>query len=93
MKLKELCDISTNFEDAHFWIVRRGTMETVGSVTKEYNPEHIGVGVVRTDKLIPDYLYYALMNLHNQGYWKDKAKGTLRLVNIKIEDVKNIRIG
>ena len=68
-------------------------MDTVGKPTKEFSKEHIGVRVVRDDVLVPDYLYYAMEHIYNQGYYKQFAKGTLKLVNISVNDVKNIRLG
>ena len=76
-----------------FWVQRKGSMDTVGKPTKEFSKEHIGVRVVRDDVLVPDYLYYAMEHIYNQGYYKQFAKGTLKLVNISVNDVKNIRLG
>ena len=93
MKLGHICDIKTNFPDADFWLVRKGSEKEVGKPTKEYSPEHIGIKVIETDILYPQYLYYALMNLHSQGKFNELAKGTLRLKNIRTEDIKNIKFG
>jgi hypothetical protein len=92
-RLKDLAEVGTNFEDAHFWLIRKGTPDAIGTPTKEFKDEHIGIGVVRTDIINPDYLYYALMNLQMQGYWREHARGMLKLVSIRTEDVKNIRLG
>lgn len=92
-RLGDLCDIAIGKEDADFWLVRRHDIEHVGEATKEYNPQHIGIKVVRTDVLLPDYLYYAMQYLHMQGYWRKHAKGMLKLVNIGVEDVKKVRLG
>lgn len=92
-KLSDVARISTNMEDADFWIIRRGSGEMVGKPTKTFNPEHIGVKVTATDVLVPQYLYYAMVHLHNQGVWKGKATGSLNLVNIKVEDVRNTPLG
>jgi hypothetical protein len=89
MKLGDLTTIKTNFQNADFWIIRRGSINTVGKPTKEYNPEHIGIKV-NSDQVVPDYLYYWFMNFHNMGYWKEVATGTTNLVNIRAQDVKNI---
>jgi hypothetical protein len=91
-KLGDLAQITTNFEDAHFWIVRRGSVEMVGKPVKEYNPESFGVGVFRTDIIDPGYLYYWMQYLHSQGYWKNKAYGSLRLVNIRLDDILSIQL-
>lgn len=92
MKLSELATIKTNFPEAHFWLVRRGSLKTCGSVTRDYNPEHLGIRVERLDLLLPDYLYYCLMHIHQTGQWEPRATGTLSLVNIRASDVRNIEL-
>jgi hypothetical protein len=92
LKLSDVATISVGDQDADFWIIRRGSEIQVGRPVREYNPEHIGIKVNRTDLLLPDYLYYALMHVHQRGYWKGVATGTLKLVNIKVSDVKNIAL-
>lgn len=93
MKLSDLATIKTNFKKADFWVVRRGTLQAVGSVTRSFYMEHIGIKVVRVDILLPDYLYYAMMDLHSRGYYRPLATGTLQLVHIRVRDIKNITIG
>jgi len=90
MKLSDLATIRTNFPDADFWLVRRGSLKTCGQPVRDFNPEHIGVKVVRTDLLLPDYLYYCMQHLHTSKVWEPMATGTLSLVNIGISDVRDI---
>lgn len=90
--LSEKAEIRTNFPEADFWIIRKGTEDKVGSTTKEFSPEHIGIKVT-SDDLLPDYLYYAMQYIHSTGYYKNLAVGTLSLKNIKVSDVANIRLG
>lgn len=90
MKLSDLATIRTNFPDADFWLVRRGSLKTCGQPVRDFNPEHIGVKVVRTDLLLPDYLYYCMQHLHTSKIWEPMATGTLNLVNIGISDVRDI---
>lgn len=90
MKLSDVATIKTNFPDADFWITRRGSLKTVGSLSYEFNPESIGIKVTRTDLVLSRYLYYCLLHLHQSGTWEPVATGTLSLVNIKVSDVKNI---
>lgn len=90
MKLSDVATIKTNFPDADFWLVRRGSLKTCGEPTRTFNPEHIGIKVVRTDILLADYLYYCLMNLHQNKVWEVRATGSLALVNIRVSDVKEI---
>ena len=92
MKLCNVATISTNMKDADFWIVRRGSLKTVGQPTDQFNPEHIGIKVTRTDLLLPRYLYYCFVHLHSSGVWEPLANGTLSLVNIKVSDVRQITL-
>lgn len=92
-KLSDYAHVSTNMKDADFWIVRRGSRETIGKPVKEYNPEHIGVKVHKTDVLHPQYLFYAMHNIHSQGKWHREHSGTTNLVNITAKQIKDIGLG
>jgi len=92
MKLSDVSTIRSNFPEAHFWIVRRGSVEKVGEPVRVFNPEHIGIRVERVDLLLPDYLFYALLAIHQQGLWQQVATGTLSLVNIRVSDVRSIEL-
>jgi len=91
--LGDFIEMKIGMKDADFYIVRRGTKEAVGTPTKEYNPEHIGVRVTRTDLLLPDYLFYMMQYVHGRGYFAQRATGTTKLVNIKTSDIAQIAIG
>lgn len=90
--LSEKAEIKTNFPEADFWIVRKGTENKVGTPTKNFSPEHIGIKVT-SDDLLPDYLYYAMQYIHSTGYYRPLSHGTLKLKNIKVSDVANIKLG
>ena len=92
-RLKDLAKIATNMPDADFWLVRKGSDKTVGKPVKEFDPSRIGIKVVKTDVLDPNYLYYAMMNLHNQGMFARLSNGTTNLVNITVNDIANIPLG
>lgn len=92
MRLNDLCEIKTNFPDADFWLIRKGSEDTVGYPVKEFSPEHIGIKVIETDVLLPEYLYYVMLNLFNSGIFKNNSYGTLNLKNIRVDDIKGIRL-
>jgi restriction endonuclease S subunit len=92
MKLSDLCEIKTNFSDADFWLQRKGSVDTVGTPTKEFNPENIGIKVIRTNILIPEFLYYTLIYYQSVGYFSNISKGTINLKNIRVEDIKEMRL-
>ena len=93
MRLKDVATIKVGLPDADFYVELRGSMDKVGSVTKEHGPYRAGIKVIRTDILLPHFLYYAMMNMHAQGYFKRLATGATNLVNIKISDIANIKLG
>lgn len=90
MKLKDVAVVKVGLKSAHFWLVRRGSVKLVGKPVRVFNPEHIGIEVLRKDILLPDFLYYSLTHIHSTGAWEQYAHGTLSLVNIRTSDVKNI---
>lgn len=90
MKIKDVATVAVGLKDADFYLARRGTIDVVGTVFKDYSPEAIGIKVVRTDLVLPDYLYYWFEYAWRSGYWKPLTHGSLNLVNIRIHDVKNI---
>lgn len=92
MRLKNLAVIRTDFAGADFWISRRGSIETVGQPTRTFSPYHIGIKVERTDLLLPDYLYYVFTHWHQIGHWQPLARGSLDLVHIQVDDVRNVEL-
>ena len=93
MRLKDVCKFSVNNPDADFWLIRKGSANVVGTPTKEFSPEHIGVTVIRTDILYPEYLFYVFQYLVLSGKLSELSHGTLRLKHITISDIVNIKIG
>ena len=91
-RLKDVATVRTNFEDADFWIRRKGSEKTVGKPTKEFDAEYIGIRVDQTGIILPEFLYYVFEYLHMRGDFERIAKGTLKLVHIKAEDVENIKL-
>ena len=92
MRLKDVATIRLDFADADFWLVRRGSLETIGQPIKTYSPYYIGIRIEQTALILPDYLYYVFMHLYQVGQWKPLAHGTLSLVHIRTEDVRNIAL-
>jgi hypothetical protein len=92
MTISDVCEFKLNFQDADFWLIRKGSEKTVGTPVKEFSPEHIGVKIINTDLVLPDFLFYYFQFLHMQGLFIQYAHGTLNLKNIKISDIKNIPI-
>ena len=92
MKLQELATVKTNDANADFWIVRRGSVKTVGQPVREFSPYHIGIKIHKTDTLLPDYLYYVFLHIHSTGHWEGIARGTLNLVHLRVSDISDIEL-
>jgi len=92
LRLKYVCDIKTNFPEADFWLIRKGDEDTVGKPVKQFEPQHIGIKVLKTDILDPKYLYYYFMNLYQSKQLIQYTKGILNLKHIIIDDIKNIKL-
>lgn len=91
VSLGDLITARIGDEQADFWIVRRGSIETVGQPTNVYNPEHIGVTIIRPEVLLPNYLFYAIQHVWLTGAFKSRATGTTDLVNIKVSDILGMK--
>ena len=94
MTIGDVCIFKTNFQDADFWLVRKGGESVVGSPTKEFYEENIGVKVKDEFKesVSSNYLYYYFQFLHQKGVFKPIAYGTTGLKNIRLSDIKSIPI-
>jgi hypothetical protein len=92
MTIGDLVDFKTQFEDADFWLIRKGSEDKVGKPIKEYNPEYIGVKIKDPSLVNPNYLYYYFVMLHSKGFFTSMAFGTLRLKHIRISDIKNLPV-
>lgn len=88
-RLKHIADVKTNFPDADYYLIRKGSPDTVGKVTTDFSPEHIGVKITH-EGVLPKYHQYAMQYAHMNGYWKQKGKGVLALQHISVDDVKNM---
>ena len=99
MKLSELCDIRYNFPNADFWIIAKGSENKLGMPVEDTEDYQNKIGIKVKDEaldiLYPKYLYYIFSHLYSEKYWQKNSLiyGSLNLKNLRVEDVKNLRIG
>jgi hypothetical protein len=86
MKLSDVCKIGVGMTDADFWLQRVGDAKTVGTPHRNLDMDDIGIKVIATDILYPDYLYYVMVYLHTQGALASAAVG----IGQKMLTVKSI---
>jgi hypothetical protein len=82
--------VGVGMEDADFWVIRRGGEDEVGKPVKEFGKERIGVKVLRPDVLLPDYARWLVYYRWTQGWFRSRAVGVTRLVNIRARDVEEM---
>lgn len=90
VQLGLIAEVKTNMPTADFWLVRVGDTSKVGMPTRDFHPENIGIRVTRTELFLPAYLHYAMMLLHQRGYWYEIATGTTGRKSIRVSDVKSV---
>lgn len=98
LTLGDLIDVGQNVKNPDFYFQRQGSPGSIGTVAKtleEKTDSWWGIKVKEEagGVILPDYLYYALMNLHSTGLWKRMARGTTNLQSIRLEDLKSIPVG
>lgn len=90
--LGHLIDTKIGMKDADFWIHRRGSVDRVGTPTREYDRQHIGVKVRDTGRLDPNYAFYMIQHLANSGHFAKVSTGTTKLMNITTKHINNIKL-
>ena len=94
MTLGTICEFKLNFENADFWLIRKGSEKTVGTPTRSFNEENIGVKVREEylDRVLPDFIFYYFQYLQQIGMFSQLSHGTLQLKNISLNDIKNLPV-
>lgn len=92
MKVADVCEVKVNFVEADFWLIRSHSREEVGRVVKHFNPDFIGVRVVKRELFIPSYVAFICSFHHGRGVFALAAKGSLNLVHISVETVKELSL-
>lgn len=72
MQFREVCTAKTNFAEADFWIVASGN--DMGTPIKVFAPQHIGIKVVRTDVLVPKFLYFLMEYQQTRGIYAGQQR-------------------
>jgi len=82
-------EVKANFPEADFWLGRVQSVDKLGHPQREFNPNSIGVKVLDTDRWLPDYLYYQMLHIWQQGYWRQVGRGTAQQ-SIRVTDVEDV---
>ena len=56
---------------------------------EEYHKNRIGIKILNTKEIDPKFMYYWMLNLYNQGYWKQIGRGSVQQF-ITVKDVNDL---
>ncbi len=78
---------------ADFWIRSKHSANKLGEIITKHHKGAIGVSIKDKNKLVPDFMKYAFMNLQkNSNFYKLRAKGSLNLKHITTKDMNSLSI-
>lgn len=81
-------EVRNNFPEADFWMVNKGSAETLGTITKEFEP-HL-TGIKCPPMIVPQFGYYLCEYIKQQGVWAAHAKGSINLKHLRITDIREV---
>jgi hypothetical protein len=77
LTLGDLIDVGRDLQDSDFWLTSKGRPSRTAST--------FGIKVRRTDVLVPQYLYYVLEYLADQGQWTNRkvTEAAIRAIRVQ----------
>ena len=80
--------VRRNFAEADFWLINKGSCESLGKPVKQYEP--FLTGIKCPVLILPDYGFYLCVYLHQMGLWKHYSIGSTNYKNLRLNDVKEV---
>ncbi|MEG4084587.1 hypothetical protein [Microcoleus sp. POL10_C6] len=80
--------VKTNFADADFWLINKGSKEKLGLPVKEFQPYLTGIKCPAL--ILPAYGFYMCMYLHQKGTWAAHSQGAINLQHLRIKYIKQV---
>jgi hypothetical protein len=80
--------VHRNFAEADFWLINKGSCESLGKPVKLYEP--FLTGIKCPVLILPDYGFYLCLYLHQMGLWKHYSIGSTNYKNLRLSDVKEV---
>jgi hypothetical protein len=85
--MSNIWTIKTNFPEADFWLINKGSINKLGQPVKEF--QSYLTGIKCPDFVLPSYGYYLCLYIHQTGFWQSLAVGSTDLKNLRISDIKS----
>ena len=80
--------IRNNFPEADFWLINKGSLQSLGKPVREFQPYY--TGILCPALIHPNYGYYLCLYLHSIGTWNSYGHGTTNLCHLRISDMSHI---
>jgi len=80
--------IRTNFPEADFWLINKGSAKSLGKPVKEFEPYLTGIQCPAL--ITPEYGYYLCVHLHSIGIWQSYSRGSINLQHLRVYDVREV---
>ena len=80
--------VRRNFAEADFWLINKGSCESLGKPVKQYEP--FLTGIKCPVLILPDYGFYLCLYLYQMGLWKQYSIGSTNYKNLRLNDVKEV---
>ena len=80
--------IHTNFPEADFWLINKGSAKSLGKPVKKFEPFLTGI---QCPALIdPEYGYYLCLHLYSINTWSAYSCSSINLKHLRIRDIKEV---
>ncbi|MEG5063138.1 hypothetical protein QUB33_05890 [Microcoleus sp. B3-A4] len=80
--------VKTNYPDADFWLINKGSKEKLGEPVKEFQPYLTGIKCPAL--ILPAYGFYMCLYLHQKGIWQAHSHGVINLKHLRIKYIKQV---
>ncbi|MEO9124762.1 MAG: hypothetical protein ABI262_08765, partial [Microcoleus sp.] len=80
--------IRNNFAEADFWLINKGSVQSLGKPVKVFEPFLTGIQCPAT--IEPRYGYYLCVHLHSIGTWSEHSRGSINLQHLRIRDIREV---
>ena len=80
--------IRSNFPEADFWLINKGSAKTLGKPVEKFESYLTGI---QCPALIDSrYGYYICLMLYSNGTWEQRSHGSIALQHLRISDIKEV---
>lgn len=80
--------IRSNFPEADFWLINKGSTKNLGKPVKKF--ESYLTGIQCPALIDSEYGYYLCAYLHSLDTWSKYSRGSINLQHLRIRDIRQV---